>query len=189
MRFEIWMRSESIDKHITTMLAQTFHLMKIHIPFVLIATKYHTQFDPTETSTERLAVADSWQRQTTRILHYNRSPAHRPQCLIWSVTRCRHAFRREKVVLECGMRICYMVKKGALKTHFAGVMISEETTMSYRSQRTKWCGARHWWFIVERKIISLVTSHLGQCSGELVARKHVFVHVKWRFIELVDFWA
>jgi hypothetical protein len=55
MRLDIWVRSELIDKHITTK-AQT-----IHIPFVLIATKYHTPFDKTETSTERLVVADSWQ--------------------------------------------------------------------------------------------------------------------------------
>jgi hypothetical protein len=101
----------------------------------------------------------------------------------------RHAFRREKVVLECGMRICYLVKKCALKTHFAGVMISEAPMMSYNSQQTDLCGARYWSFIVGRREIWLVTSHLGQCSGELVARKHVFVHVKWRFIELVDFWA
>jgi hypothetical protein len=38
-------------------MARTFQLMKSHIPFVLIATEYHTPFDPPETSTERLA---SW---------------------------------------------------------------------------------------------------------------------------------
>jgi hypothetical protein len=76
MRLDIWVRSESLYKHNITM-AQTFHSMKIHVPFVLIATKYHTSFDPTETSTERLAVADSWQTQTARIPHYNHSSAHR----------------------------------------------------------------------------------------------------------------
>jgi hypothetical protein len=35
----------------------------------------------------------------------------------------------------------------------------------------------------------LVMSHLGQCAGEIVARKHIFIHVEWRFIVLVDFRA
>jgi hypothetical protein len=63
----------------------------------------------------------------------------------------RHAFRREKVVFECGMRNCYLVKNGALKTHFAGVIISEEPTMNYNSHQTDWCGARYWPFIVGRE--------------------------------------
>jgi hypothetical protein len=82
-----------------------------------------------------------------------------------------------------------MVKKGALKTHFAGVMISEETTTNYNSRQTEWWGDRNGSFIVGRKEIRLVTSHLGQCTGELVARKHVFIHVERWFIVLVDSWA
>jgi hypothetical protein len=79
--------------------------------------------------------------------------------------------------------------KDALKTHLAGVMISEETTMNYNSPQPEWWGDRNGSFIIGRKEIRLVTSHLGQCTGELVARKHVFIHVERWFIILVDFRA
>jgi hypothetical protein len=57
-------------------------------------------------------------------------------------------------------------------------MISEEPAMDYNSQQTNWCGARYWPFIVGRKKVWLVTSHFGQYAGELVARKHILIHVK-----------
>jgi hypothetical protein len=160
-----------VDKHSITR-AQTSHSMKIHIPFVLIAIKDRTPSDPTEiTGTELLVVADSWQTQTTRILHYKRSPAHRTRCLLWNETHIdRHAFACEKVVLERWMRISYLVKDGALETNFVGGLISEEPAMDYISQQTNWCGARHWPFIVDMKVIHRLTSHLGQCAGELVPR-------------------
>jgi hypothetical protein len=134
MRLDIWVRSESLDKHVITM-AQTVHLMKIHIPFVLIATKYHTPFDQTETS-----ILNGWrwlthgkQKRLVSLITIILQLADHDVCLGVSHID-RHAFRREKVLLECGMRICYLVKNGALKTHFAGVMISEQPAINYNSQ-------------------------------------------------------
>jgi hypothetical protein len=46
-----------------------------------------------------------------------------------------------------------MVKKGALKTYFAGVMISEGRTMNYDSRQTEWWGEMGRLLLVGRKSV------------------------------------
>ncbi len=83
-----------------------------------------------------------------------------------------------------------MVKNGALKTHSVGsILWHKVSSVDHNSQHAKGSCSRDYSFIVGGTDTGVITTRFWQSGGQLVPGMLVFIHVKWRVLEIVNFRA